>query len=58
MDDNLATKARNELKRFIKEETQNEESQSDNLGREDPIVVAEEETGDKSEDCTTRFKDN
>ena len=50
MDDNMATKARNELKRFIKEEAQNEESQSDNLGREDPIVVAEEDTGDESED--------
>ena len=39
MDDNMATKARNELKRFIKEETQNEESQSDNLSREDRIVI-------------------
>ena len=35
----MATKARNELKQFIKEETQNEESQSDNLSREDPIVI-------------------
>ena len=39
LEENMLNTARNELKRFIKEETQNEESQSDNLSGEDPIVI-------------------